>query len=90
MTALVWSRTTVIWLLLVSATALSLGMGHGVGTSDVRIAGVAIITIAFVKVRFILFEFMEIRGAPRWMQRAADGWVMLIAGLLIARFVIAA
>lgn len=87
---MVRSRTTLIWLLLVVATALSLGMGHGVGTSDVRIASVAIIVITFVKVRFVVFEFMEIRDAPTWMQRVGDGWVVLVAGLLIARFLIAA
>jgi hypothetical protein len=90
MTALIRSRTTVIWLLLVLATALSLGMGHGVGTSDVRIASVAIIVVAFVKVRFVVFEFMEIRGAPKWIQQVGDGWILLIATLLIARLLIPA
>lgn len=90
MTALLWSRTSLIWLLLVLATALSLGIGHVVGTHNVRIAAVAIIVITFVKVRFIMFEFMEIRGAPTWMHRVGDGWIVLIAGLLIGRVLIAA
>ena len=90
MTALLWSRTTLIWLLLVMATALSWAMGHGIATSDVRIASVAIIVIAFGKVRLVIFEFMEIRGAPTWMQRVGEGWVVLIAGLLIARVLIGA
>ena len=85
MSALLWSRTTFIWLVLVAATALSWGMGHGVGSADVRILSVAIIVIAFGKARFVIFEFMEIRGAPMWMQRLGHGWIMLIAGLLIAR-----
>jgi hypothetical protein len=85
---LLWSRTSLVWLLLVSATALSLGLGHGVAISDVRITGAAIIAIAFVKVRFVIFEFMEIRCAPAWMQRVGDGWVVLVAGLLIARILI--
>jgi hypothetical protein len=88
MTAVLWSRTTLIWLLLVAATALSWGIGHGVGITDVRIAAVAIVATAFVKVHFVIFEFMEIRGAPTWMRRAADGWVAAIAGLLIARILI--
>jgi hypothetical protein len=85
MSAIIRSRTTLIWLLLVAATALSWGMGHGVGDADVRILGGAIIVVAFVKVRFVIFEFMEIRGAPTWMQRVGHGWILLIAGLLIAR-----
>lgn len=80
-----WSRTTLVWLLLVAATALSFSLGHGVGISDVRTAGVVILVTTFVKVRFVIFEFMEVRGAPTWMRRAADGWVLAIGGLLIAR-----
>jgi hypothetical protein len=85
-----WSRTTLVWLLLVLATALSWAMGHGLGIPNVRIASVAIIVVAFVKVRFVIFEFMEIRGGPTWMQRVGDGWVVVVAGLLIARILIAA
>jgi hypothetical protein len=51
---------------------------------------VAVIVITFVEVRFIVFEFMEIRGAPTWMHRVGDGWIVLIAGLLIGRVLIAA
>jgi hypothetical protein len=35
-----------------------------------------------------MFEFMEIRGAPTWMRRVGDTWIVLITGLLIARFLI--
>jgi hypothetical protein len=80
----------VIWLLLVAATALSWGMGHAAGISEVEIASVAIIIVTFVKARFVIFEFMEIRGAPTWMHRVGNGWIVLIAALLIARVLIAA
>jgi len=90
MSSLIWSRTTVIWLLLVVATGLSWGMGQGVGAFDVQIVSVAIIIVTFVKVRFVIFEFMEIRGAPTWMHRVGNGWIMLISGLLITRVLIAA
>lgn len=88
MKALLWSRTTLIWLLLVAATLLSWKMRHEVGILDVRLAGVAIIAVTFIKVRLVIFDFMEIRSAPAWMRWIGDGWVALIAGLLIARFLI--
>ena len=88
MTALLWSRTTVVWLILVAATALSYSIGHGLGISDLRIAGVVILVTTFVKVWLVIFEFMEVRGAPAWMRRAATGWVIGIAVLLIARLLI--
>ena len=90
MTLLLWSRTTLIWGLLVVATALSWGAGHGIGISDARIAAVVILLVTFVKVRFVMFEFMELRDAPTWMRRAADGWVVVLAGLLILRVLITA
>lgn len=88
MNALLWSRTTLVWLVLVAATALSFILGHGIGISDARIAAVVILVTTFVKVRFVIFDFMEVRGAPLWMRRAADGWVIGIAALLITRILI--
>jgi hypothetical protein len=77
-----------VWLLLVAATVVSWGIGHGVGISDARIGAVAILATAFIKVRFVMFEFMELRDAPGWMRRAAGGWVVTVAALLVARVLI--
>lgn len=88
MNEILWSRNTVVWVLLVAATALSFSLGHGMGISDVRTAAVVILVTTFVKVRFVIFEFMEVRGAPVWMRRAADGWIVGVACLLIARILI--
>lgn len=88
MNGLIRSRATLIWLLLVGATLLSWEMGHGVGIDDARLAGAAIIAVSFVKVRFVVFEFMEIRGAPRWMRVFGDIWITLITALLIGRFLL--
>jgi hypothetical protein len=87
-TVLQMSRITVIWLLLVAATLLSWEIGHGIGGWDARIGGTAIMVVAFVKVRFVMFDFMEIRGAPTWMRRATDGWIVVISAVLIARILV--
>jgi heme/copper-type cytochrome/quinol oxidase subunit 4 len=79
------TRTTVVWLLLVAATAVSLWMGHGMGFSDVRHAGLAILLVAFIKVRYVFLEFMEVRGAPSTLRRFVEGWVVCVcAALLLA------
>lgn len=88
MTALLWSRTTLIWLLLVAATTLSWEIGHGIGSTDARIDGAAILAVTFVKVRFVMFDFMEIRGAPIWMRRIADGWIVAITVLLMCLLIV--
>jgi hypothetical protein len=86
MQALLLSRTSLIWLLLVAATALSWEVGHGFGLHGPRQAGVAIIVVAFIKVRYVLLDFMEIRHAPIAMRGAAEVWAVGVCGVLIAMF----
>ena len=86
MVALLRTRITAIWFLLVAATALSWEMGHGVGFDDVRHAGVAIIAVAFIKVRFVILDFMEIRNAPLFMRIIAEVWVVVICTTLIVMY----
>lgn len=86
MKALWMSRTTVIWTALVVATLVSYELGHGVGFDDVHIAGAAILLVTFVKVRFVVLDFMEIRTAPRWMRGLFEAWIVGCAAMLIALF----
>lgn len=88
MTALLRTRTTVVWLVMVVATILSYAMGDGIGVSDATVAGIAIIAISLLKFRFILFDFMELRGAPAAMRRTGDIWIALLAVALIGLFVV--
>jgi hypothetical protein len=83
MLSLVRSRTTLIWSLLIGATAASWAMGHGMGIRAIRDAGVAIIVVAFIKVRFVILEFMEVRHAPLPMRIVGEAWVLLICAVLI-------
>lgn len=88
MTNLLFSRTTVVWFILVAATLLSWEVGHGVGFDDLRHAGAAIIVIAFIKARYVILDFMEIRHAPRAMRLVGEAWVVLVCvavtGLMLA------
>lgn len=86
MTNLIRSRITQIWLLLVAATAISWEMGHGVGFNSVRYASVSIIVIAFVKVRFVIMDFMEIRGAPLFMRIVAEAWALTVCSALVVLY----
>ena len=40
-----------------------------------------------IKFRFILFEFMELRGAPAAMRLVGELWVLVLAAVLIGLFV---
>jgi Prokaryotic Cytochrome C oxidase subunit IV len=83
MNKLFFNRVSFVWLLLVGATALSWQIGHGFGIGDLRMAGVAIIVIAFIKVRFVILDFMEIRNAPLFMRATAEGWLITICTILV-------
>lgn len=80
------SRTTAVWLLLIGVTLVSWAFGHGFGVPDARSAGIAIIAVSMLKFRLILFEFMELRGAPRAMRLVGESWSLALAAVLIALF----
>lgn len=89
MRSLFFSRTTLIWLALMTATGVSWKMGHGMGFADPRHAGTAIILISVIKVRFVILEFMEIRHAPLFMRLIAELWTVVIGVAMIRLFLMA-
>jgi cytochrome c oxidase subunit 4 len=78
------TRTTAVWAVLVAATLISFSLGHGGGTSPARALSPAILLIAFVKVWFVVFEFMEVRHAPTWLRIALQGWMVVCCATLMA------
>jgi hypothetical protein len=86
MVPLLISRPTLIWVILLAATGLSWGMGSVFGGSGIRSAGVCIIVVAFLKVRLVILEFMEIRRAPVPMRLAGEVWVLTLCATLMTLF----
>jgi hypothetical protein len=81
------ARMVVIWLLLVAATLFSLSLFEESGHLQVsHYVGVAVIAVAFVKVRFIGLDFMELRRAPKPLRIAFEAWVLVIAGTLMTMY----
>ena len=83
MRELLSSRITFFWCLLVAATVVSLELGHGYGLDNPQAASVAVIVVAFVKVRFVLLEFMEIRHAPVLMRVIGEAWIIAVCVALV-------
>ncbi len=76
------------WLLLMLATCLSwwLGQDHDLSapqTSDYRLISSGLILIAFIKVRIVIFYFMEVRQAPLALKLVCDTWVLLVCGAIL-------
>jgi hypothetical protein len=86
MGSLLRARTTAVWLLLVGATVLSWEVGHGVGFDDVRHAGIAILVVAFIKVRLVILDFMELRHAPLPFRIIGEIGPIGICAFLIAMY----
>jgi len=51
---------------------------------DPRMAGVTVLVLAFIKVRLVAFEFMELREAPLLMKLATDFGIITMLAILVA------
>lgn len=76
------ARLFVTWLILVGITLSYLWLdhsaGHGVPSAS-TVVTVGAICLALIKVRIIMREFMEVRGAPQLLCRLTDFWIVLMA-----------
>lgn len=78
-------RTTWVWALLILATVLSWELGHGLGFgSHHERATVAVVLIAYLKVRLVFLDFMELRTAPLALRLSVEAWAALVCGAVIA------
>jgi hypothetical protein len=78
------NRITLVWFILVTATAASWEFGHGFG--NLSHAGFTIIVIAFIKVRYVILDFMEIRHAPIPMRMAGEIWTVVVCIALVVLY----
>ena len=69
------THETFIWILLIAVTCLSWKITDGFEVfGDRRIVASAILIIAFVKTRFVLFDFMELKHAPTIGRLFGEFW----------------
>ena len=87
MNSLLRHKVTPIWLLLILATALSWEFGHGLGFgSHYSYATVAIVLIAFIKIRFVFLDFMELRNAPLPLRIIFEAWALVVGGAILVLY----
>jgi Prokaryotic Cytochrome C oxidase subunit IV len=85
LTPLLRTRTTAVWLVLTLATLLSWSLGghHTLGMSQSHAAaGISILLIAFVKIRFVGLYFMELRGAPTALRTIFEIYCVVVCATL--------
>jgi hypothetical protein len=89
MIALLRTPITAVWSLLIFATLLSwwLGTDHGFGSgSDYTLATLAVLVVAFFKIRFVGLYFMELRHAPLPLRLLFEGYVLVVCGGVIGLY----
>lgn len=80
-------RISAIWFALVLATCLSWESVQGFAwAQDPRLATTTVIAIAFVKVRFVALDFMELRHAPLALRLFFEFWVIGLAAAMIGLY----
>ena len=85
---LIRTRTNLVWLLLVAATLVSwtLGTDHALDRSGQHLASVAVLIIAFIKVRFIGLYFMELKNAPIALRLAFEIYCVGVCAMVVTMF----
>ncbi|AIT81990.1 cytochrome C oxidase subunit IV family protein [Novosphingobium pentaromativorans] len=82
-------RLTLVWLLLVILTCFSWESGQGFSfIHNAKIGGIFVMIIAFIKVRFIFREFMEVKHGPIALRIATDAWLLIVCASIIGIFVL--
>lgn len=81
------TRLSLAWLILIGITFASWVAGHSSTPSAIN--GALVLGLAFAKVAIVVWDFMEVRHAPVWLQIVTSVWVISAASLLIALYVLA-
>lgn len=78
-------RLVIVWLLLIAATLISteLGGAHGLARSGAHAAVTTVVlAIAFGKVAAVVFNYMDIRRAPRPLKILWGAWLAVALTVL--------
>jgi heme/copper-type cytochrome/quinol oxidase subunit 4 len=80
---LVRKPVSIVWASLMLATCASTWLLSKDSVTP-KVAVVAIMLVAAVKVRLVIRYFMEVRRAPLALRLVCDGWLLAVTVLIIA------
>ena len=89
MSATTDARLRLVFAILTGVTVLSWWLGTrngGLSFSPDAAVTVAVLLISALKVRVIVWEFMELRHAPASMRRFADAFLVVLMAVLLALY----
>jgi heme/copper-type cytochrome/quinol oxidase subunit 4 len=75
-------RVTLVWFGLVVLTCVTTwGLSKDIFTPAVAVVGIFV--IAAVKVRYVVLDFMELRGAPIPVRVAFEAWPVVVTAMIL-------
>lgn len=77
-----------IWLVLITATAATAVLGLEQAAGGATAIGIALLTIAFVKMRLVGIHFMELGNAPVALRAIFEGYVLVTFTVLVVLFLV--
>ena len=79
------TRLTTIWLFLLVATGATFALGEVGGNAGLA-AALAMLAIAFLKCRFVAWDFMGIRHSSLFWRSLILGWLLVVVTLIAIAF----
>lgn len=75
-----------IWMLLVALTLMSYISWAESSVVDARLAGTAVLLLAFLKARLIGLHYMELRDGVLPLRILFEAWVVVVCSTLVVMF----
>jgi len=82
------ARVTWTWAALCALTGLSWVLAATGRSSPGTALTIAVLAIAALKARLVIWQFMEVRTAPRWLRRATDAWLAVLMAAIIGLYLL--
>jgi heme/copper-type cytochrome/quinol oxidase subunit 4 len=84
---LVHKPVSIVWATLMLATCASTWLLSNNAVTP-KLATIAIMLIAAVKVRLVIRYFMEVRLAPLALRLISDGWLLAVTALIVTVYLV--
>jgi heme/copper-type cytochrome/quinol oxidase subunit 4 len=84
---LVRKPVSIVWAALMLATCASTWLLSKNSVTP-EVATVAVMLLAAVKVRLVMWHFMEVRRAPLALRLVCDGWLFAVTALILTVYLI--
>jgi heme/copper-type cytochrome/quinol oxidase subunit 4 len=78
---------TIVWAALMLATCASTWLLSKNSVTP-EVATVAIMLVAAVKVRLVIWHFMEVRRAPLPLRFVCNGWLLAVTALIVTVYLV--